>query len=186
MLLFNASKSGDVATVQALCESGVDVIGSRQENGMSSILLACRNGHIGLMDYLLEQGANPNDAENYGGTCLMAAACYRHPDCVRRLIDAGSDVEYAYPGDNASIIYMTAYCFSKDADEGNLDFEEGSVIRTVELLLDAGAPANAPQIDHETGRTKSALQVLQDMLPSDDKVRRERGGLIALLQQNEE
>eukprot|EP00985_Skeletonema_marinoi_P009676 scaffold4506_cov82-Skeletonema_marinoi.AAC.1 len=186
MLLFNASKSGDVATVQALRESGVDIIGSRQENGMSSILLACRNGHIGLMDYLLEQGANPNDAENYGGTCLMAAACYRHPDCVRRLIDAGSDVEYAYPGDNASIIYMTAYCFSKDADEGNLDFEEGSVIRTVELLLEAGAPANTTQIDHATGRTKSALQVLQEMTPFDDKVRRERDGLIALLQQNEE
>ncbi|KAK1740864.1 ankyrin repeat domain-containing protein, partial [Skeletonema marinoi] len=184
--LFNASKRGDLAKVKTLCESGVDVIGSRQDNGMSSILFACQNGHVDLMDYLLEQGANPNDAENYGGTCLMAAACRRHPDCVRRLIDEGADVEYAYPGDNASIIGMTAYCFSKDDDEGNLDFEEGSVIRMVELLLEAGAPANTPQIDHETGRTETALQVLQGMLPSDDKVRRERDGLIALLQRDEE
>eukprot|EP00984_Skeletonema_dohrnii_P004632 scaffold1635_cov124-Skeletonema_dohrnii-CCMP3373.AAC.6 len=184
--LLMAAKRGDLAKVKALCESGVDIIGGRQDNGMSSILLACQNGHVDLMDYLLEQGANPNDAENYGGTCLMAAACYRHPDCVRRLIDEGADVEYAYPGDNATIIGMTAYCFSKDADEGNLDFEEGSVIRTVELLLEAGAPANTPQIDHETGRTKTALQVLQEMLPFDDKVRRERDGLIALLHRDEE
>eukprot|EP00984_Skeletonema_dohrnii_P007250 scaffold2623_cov78-Skeletonema_dohrnii-CCMP3373.AAC.1 len=76
---------------------------------------------------------------------------------------------------------MTAYSFSKDADEGNFHFEEGSVIRTVELLLEAGAP-----VDVETSRGKTALQLLQDMLPSDDKVRRERDGLIALLQRDEE
>jgi len=176
-----AAKRGDLAKVKALCESGVDVIGGRQDDGMSSILLASRNGHVDLMDYLLEQGANPNDAENDGGPCLIAAACYRHPDCVRRLIDAGADVEYAYRGINGGIIHMTAYSFSKDADEGDFHFEEGSVIRTVELLLEAGAP-----VDVETSRGKTALQLLQDMLPSDDKVRRERDGLIALLQRDEE
>jgi hypothetical protein len=112
----------------------------------------------------------------------MAAACYRHPDCVRRLIDAGANVEYVYPGDNASVIYMAAYCFSKDVEEDHdLDFEEGSVVRTVELLLEAGAPGNTPCIDRETSRTKTALQVLQGMLPFNDKVERERAGLIALL-----
>ena len=89
------------------------------------------------------------------GVHVMATACYRHPDCVRRFIDTGADVKYAYPGDNAIIIYMTSYCFSKDADEGDLDFEEGSVINTVELLLEAGVPANSPQIDHKTGLTKT-------------------------------
>mmetsp|Transcript_17323 Transcript_17323/g.34589 ORF Transcript_17323/g.34589 Transcript_17323/m.34589 type:complete len:150 (-) Transcript_17323:97-546(-) len=148
---------------------------------MSSILLASQNGHVDLVDYLLEQGTNPNQAEYYGGTCLMAAACRRHPDCVCRLIDAGADVEYAYRGINGGIIHMTAYSFSKNADEGDFHFEEGSVIRTVELLLEAGAP-----VDVETSRGKTALQLLQDMLPSDDKVRRERDGLIALLQRDEE
>jgi ankyrin repeat protein len=61
-ILFNAAKNGDLATVKALRESsGVDVIGSRQDDGMSSILLACKNGHIDLLNHLLEQGANPND-----------------------------------------------------------------------------------------------------------------------------
>ena len=118
---FNAARDGDLATVRAVRESGVDVIGSRQEDGMSSILLACKHGHVDLLDYLLAQGANPNDEEHYGGTCLMAAACYRHPDCVRRLIDAGADVEYADSVDNASVIYMTALCFSKDADKEDFD-----------------------------------------------------------------
>ena len=170
--VFNAAIRGDLATVKSLHESGIDVIGRRQDDGMSSILLACRNGHTDLVNYLLEQGANPNDSENFGGTCLVAAACFRHPDCVRRLIDAGADVEYSYPGNNETIIHMTAYCFSKDAEEGVLDFEEGSVIRTVELLLEAGAPAET-----------SALQLLQELQTSDDKVRRERDGLITFLQQ---
>jgi hypothetical protein len=180
-ILFNATKAGDLATVRALRESGVDLFNSRQDDGTSSILVAYINGHIDLLDYLLEQGANPNDQENYGGTCLMAAACYHNPDCVRRLIEAGADVKYVYPGDNASVIYMAASGL-KEVEEGNLDFEEGSVVRTVELLLEAGAPGNTPCIDRVTYRTKTALQCLQDMLPFDGKVERERNGLIALLQ----
>jgi len=184
--LFSAAICGDLATVKALRESGVDVIGSRQDDGMSSILLACRNGRIDLLDYLLEQGANPNDKENYGNTCLMAAACYRQLDCVRRLINAGADAKYVYPGDNASVIFMLAYCFSKDIKEGDFDFVEGSVVRTVELLLEAGAPGNTACIVHGTSRRKTALQVLQGMLAFNEKVRRERDGLIALLQACEE
>ena len=170
--LFNAAKTGDLDTVKAIHESGVDVIGSRQDDGCSSILLACRNGHTDLVNYLLEQGADPNDREHYGGTCLMAAACFRHPDCVRRLIDAGADVDCAYPENNRTIIHLTAYYFWEHAEDEVLDFEEGSVIRTVRLLLEAGAPVET-----------SALRLLQQLQPVDDKVRRERDGLITLLQQ---
>ena len=106
----------------------------------------------------------------------MAAACYAHPDCVSCLIDAGADVKYAYSGDNATIIYMTVLCFSDP--QTCYDFEEGHVIRTVQLLLDAGAPWNTPA----NGWT--ALQMLQDMDMSavDGKVKQERDGIIDLLQ----
>ena len=179
--LTDAAKRGDVTAVEALREAGVDIIGSRQKDGMSSILLACRNGKVDLVRYLLDQGASPEDKEYYGGTCLMAAACYAHPDCVSCLIDAGADVKYAYSGDNATIIYMTVLCFSNP--QTYYDFEEGHVVRTVQLLLDAGAPWNTPANGHiSNGRT--ALQMLQDMDMSavDDKVKRERDGIIDLLQ----
>lgn len=102
--LFTSSTYGDIPAVDGLRKSGVDIIGSRMDNGMSSILIASRNGHTGLLEYLLEQGADANDKEYYGGTCLMAAACYRQPDCVRLLIDAGANTKYAYSGDNATVI----------------------------------------------------------------------------------
>ena len=168
----------------------MDIIGTRSSQVVSCILLACINGHTDLLDYLLKHGADPDDEEFYGGTCLMAAACHRNPDCVRYLIDAGADIMYRYSGDNATIIYMTALCFSKDAEEEGEDFfEEGSVIRTVKLLLDAGAPGNTPSLytDSKTGEyegdSRTALQLLIGMpVDTEGKVRRERDGLIMLLQ----
>ena len=52
--LLDAAKSGDVETVDSLRRSGVDIIGTRSSEGMSSILLASRNGHTDLLDYLLK------------------------------------------------------------------------------------------------------------------------------------
>jgi len=182
--LLDAAKCGDVETVDSLRRSGVDIIGTRSSQGVSCILLACINGHTDLLDYLLKHGADPNDVEFYGGTCLMAASCYRNPDCVRRLIEVGADVDYRYTGDNATIVYMTALCFSKDAEkEGEDFFEEGSVIRTVKLLLDAGASGNTPSYPGEyEGDSRTALQLLIGMSVAEGKVRRERDGLIMLLQ----
>lgn len=189
--LLNAARFGDVATVVSLRKSGVDILSTRSDDGMSSILFASRNGHIDLLNYLLEHGADPNDEEYYGGTCLMAASCYRNPDCVRRLIEAGADVSYKYSGDNATVIYMTVYVFWKDSEEYDHEnfFEEGSVIRTVKLLLDAGAPGNtrSTSFDCVVGVGKTALQVLLGMsVGTGGKIRRERDGLIMLLQDQDD
>jgi hypothetical protein len=43
-ILFNATKAGDLATVRALRESGVDLFNSRQDDGTSSILLGALTG----------------------------------------------------------------------------------------------------------------------------------------------
>ncbi|KAL7456877.1 hypothetical protein ACHAWC_008335, partial [Mediolabrus comicus] len=158
-----------------LYESGVDIIGSRFRDGTSSILLACLHGKVDLVRYLLDQGASPNDTDPYyGETCLMAAAYYAHPDCVSCLIGAGADVRYGHCGYYVTIIYLAACSFS-ESEPG--DFEEGDVIRTIELLLDAGAPCDIPF------NGKTALQLVQDMDTSvvDDKVESERDGIIDLL-----
>mmetsp|Transcript_24194 Transcript_24194/g.52170 ORF Transcript_24194/g.52170 Transcript_24194/m.52170 type:complete len:197 (+) Transcript_24194:181-771(+) len=188
-ILFAAASFGEVPGVEALRASGVDIIGSRRDDGLSSIILASRNGHTRLLDYLLYYGADANDQEYYGGTCLVAAACFRHPDCVRRLIDAGADTSYAYSGDNATIIYMAVICFKKDVEgygeEDDIFFDEGSLIRTVKLLLGAGAPGHTKQ-DDGSSSSKTALQVLRGMSigVAMEAIKRERDGLIALLQEH--
>ena len=112
----------------------------------------------------------------------MAAACYGRVDCVKRLISAGANVNCSYVGDNATVIYMLVYCFSREVEEngdGEDVFEQGSKIRTIEVLLEAGAPSNVPNILDG----KNAPDVLNEMnVDGMDRARRERDGLIAILQ----
>lgn len=78
---------------------------------------------------------------------------------------------------------MTALCFAKDFEEyGEEFYEEGSVIRVFELL-GAGAPGHTPQCDG-IGKSETALGMLQGMVVgARGKVKEERDGLIALLQE---
>ncbi|KAL3799864.1 hypothetical protein ACHAWO_009985 [Cyclotella atomus] len=81
--LLYAASEGDVAWVERLRKAGVDVAHCRvRDDGMSAILVASKYGHIELLDYLLNLGDDPNDTENYGNSCLTAAACYGHPSAV--------------------------------------------------------------------------------------------------------
>lgn len=180
--LLYASLDGDVAWVEKCRKKGMDILNSRFKDGMSCILYACKYGYVELLDYLLAKGANPNDEEYCGGTCLMAAACYGRVDCVKRLISAGANVNCSYVGDNATMIYMLVYVFSREVEEngdGEDVFEQGSKIRTIEVLLEAGAPCNVPNI----WDGKNALDILNEMnVDGMDRARRERDGLIAILQ----
>ena len=74
--LFAALIYGDLATVKRSHEAGVDLLNTRYKDGLSPIIYACRDGHIDILNYLLEIGADPDDMEDYGGTCLGAAACF--------------------------------------------------------------------------------------------------------------
>ena len=153
------------------------------DDGMTSTLLAARNGHLKLLEFILANGGNPNDCEHYGGTCLMAAACFAHPECVRALVKAGADVTYAYAGDNANSVYMLALCFTgnltKDADSVEASLQEHSApwVRTLDLLLGYGAAPDQPS------ENRTALSLLQETHVDEDmpRTREERASLIALL-----
>ena len=153
------------------------------DDGMTSTLLAARNGHLELLEFILANGGNPNDCEHYGGTCLMAAACFAHPECVRALVKAGADVTYAYAGDNANCVYMLALCFTgsltEDADSMEASLQEHSApwVRTLDLLLGYGAAPDQPS------QNRTALSLLQETHVDEDmpRTREERANLIALL-----
>jgi uncharacterized protein len=53
---------------------------------------ASENGHLQIVEALLEAGANVNDATLYHGTAILCATSRGHEDVVARLIAAGANV----------------------------------------------------------------------------------------------
>ena len=183
--LLVAARGGDYEAFTSLFATTQSPHEVRTDDGLSSTLLASRNGHLQILEFLLARGADPNDTEHYGGTCLMAAACYGHPECARALVRAGADVHYRYPADHTGVVYMMAYCFShpSETDEAKeaklLGANESRFVRTLALLLAHGA-RDSPIISGATALSK--LLTWPCSSEGLERTREERAGMIALLQ----
>lgn len=139
-------------------------------------LYAARNGDTSVLAARLGHGADPNNQDDgHGGTCLVASACYAKAECTRLLIEHGANVNYAYSGDNASILFMLALVF-QDRPVGM--YRPGDYVLTADLLVEAGAPTDMTNIEGEC-----ALDLLRSMeVEEDSQHGRERQGLIAVIE----
>lgn len=70
-------------------------IHDRNGRGWSPIIVAAYHGNLGVVDYLLTEGADPNDQNYKGTTVLMYAKEYalrsRNKDVFNLLLEAGAD-----------------------------------------------------------------------------------------------
>eukprot|EP00959_Pyramimonas_sp_CCMP1952_P335435 7023210-Pyramimonas_sp.AAC.1 len=70
--LCDAASKGDVETIRLLRLCGVD-LNSHDYDGRSALMLACAEGHVPTVFYLLYAGAIPNKRDRWGGTALNDA-----------------------------------------------------------------------------------------------------------------
>jgi len=87
-LLF-AARVGDLESARLLAAGGADV-NDRAALGTSALTIAAHSGHGDVAAFLLDQGANPNDA-SAGYTALHAALLHRDATLVQRLLEKGAD-----------------------------------------------------------------------------------------------
>lgn len=146
---------------------------------ISPTLYAARNGHTAVLEERLGRGADPNQDDGHGGTCLMASACYGKPECARLLIEAGADATCAYTGVTDGMLDMLALVF-QDRPEDR--YRPGDYILTANLLEESGAPVNEMQ-DNGRDHGMTALDLLCSMNAEEcTQHGRERRGLIAVLE----
>ena len=103
--LLDALLDGEVRTVAAWLDSGVHVnrgwttpvpTGRRHPphhshaTGVTMLLLACVHGQMGVIDLLLERGADTDLQDNVGGYPLFNATLHGQAAVVRRLLRAGA------------------------------------------------------------------------------------------------
>ncbi|HWC75634.1 MAG TPA: ankyrin repeat domain-containing protein [Gemmatimonadales bacterium] len=92
--LFDAARTGDVATLTALLDRHPDRLQARDEPYAFTLLhAAAREGQLATVDLLLRRGLDPNVREKGDNTYPMHwAAAAGKLDVVRRLADGGGDV----------------------------------------------------------------------------------------------
>ena len=64
---------------------------SRDDRGMTAIHVASLCGHVGIVDFLLEHDADPDDADADGSTPLHCAASRGHQNTLLLLLHANAD-----------------------------------------------------------------------------------------------
>jgi len=85
--LMLAALQGELALCQALIKNGADV----NKPGWAPLHYAATNGHLDVMNLLLEENAYIDAASPNGTTPLMMAAHYGTESAVKLLLEAGAD-----------------------------------------------------------------------------------------------
>ncbi|MCW0220622.1 MAG: ankyrin repeat domain-containing protein [Prosthecobacter sp.] len=138
--------------------------------GEPLIFIAVRAGDIGLIDYFLCRGVDPNIQDNFGGTPIKIAAGGGKVDVVKFLAGQGVDVldkrklgatPFREASRNNQIEVMEVlWLAGADVNEPDdakvtplIGCAKGGKLEAVQWLLDHGADINA-----KDGRGKTALQ----------------------------
>ena len=173
--LLLAARQGYMESSQALIAAGVDVNQVSAGDKASPLLVATLNGHFDLAKYLLDQGANPNLAEDNGATPLYAVvncewapkSLYPQPraylnqrvgylDLMTALLDKGADpnarlkkkVWYSgYSFDLSGVDEIGATAFWRAAYASDVD--------AMKLLVARGADPHIPSMKG-AGRPRTA------------------------------
>jgi hypothetical protein len=90
--LVTASERGDVTKVAALIGQGADPDWMRKGGGHRPLTAAISQGHLPVLELLIEHGADVNAYATVGYTPLMFAAFTGDVTAARLLIKAGADV----------------------------------------------------------------------------------------------
>lgn len=167
------SERGDTPLNYAISKQSLITIRALVESGNANVSLPCRwsckrtplqeaaeGGSMEIVEYLLEQGAQPNEAPatHAGATALQLAAIKGYMGIAARLIEAGADVN-AKPA-----MFDGRFAFEGATEHGRIDmmlflFKNGADLLGDDQLQYRGAVQLAQENAHH-----AALKLAQDLL----------------------
>jgi ankyrin repeat protein len=129
--LVRASRQGDLATVQKLVESRVDV-NSTDEHRAGTLLTFTPS----VIEYLISNGADPNRQHNESGAPVLVGIAYmNNVECVRALLEGGADPNRARVSTGETPLHSSLAKSSENVSDADRH-------AVVQLLIDHGADPN--------------------------------------------
>ena len=90
--LMEAASAGHCSVARILLEFGAGINTHSNEFKESALTLACYKGHLEMVRFLLEAGADQEHKTDEMHTALMEASMDGHVEVVRLLLDSGAQV----------------------------------------------------------------------------------------------
>jgi len=125
--IHKAAHGGDLKRVREIIEKDPSQINVQDVGGFTPLQLASGKGHIGVVEYLLEHGADTELGNNVGYRPLSLAAKFGHYETVRVLLERGARVNSTDVFGNTALHAAAMY----------------SGREIMELLVSHGADVNA-------------------------------------------
>ena len=132
--LFQLVRAGDAARLQRLFERGFDAPNIRDGKGNSLLMLASYNGQIETTRVLLENGGDPQIANDMGQIPLAGAAFKGNTEMARLLIEHGANVNARMSDGKTPLMFAAMF----------------NRTEIIDLLLEHGADASIPAGDGST------------------------------------
>ncbi|XP_034251058.1 ankyrin repeat domain-containing protein 17 isoform X2 [Thrips palmi] len=126
--LMEAASAGKVAVAKVLLDHGAGINTHSNEFKESALTLACYKGHLDMVRFLLEEGADQEHKTDEMHTALMEASMDGHVEVAKLLLDSGAQVNM--PTDSFESPLTLAAC-GGHVDLAMLLIERGANIEEV-------------------------------------------------------
>ena len=135
--LFQLVRSSDAARLQGLFDKGFDAPNIRDGRGNTLLMLASYNGQLEMTRVLLENGGDPQIANDMGQIPLAGAAFKGNTEMAKLLIEHGADVNAQMPDGKTPLMFAAMF----------------NRLEIIDLFLEKGADVSLKSMDGSTAQT---------------------------------
>ena len=135
--LFQLVRSSDAERIQGLFEKGFDAPNIRDGKGNTLLMLASYNGQLEMSRVLLENGGDPQIANDMGQIPLAGAAFKGNTPMAKLLIEHGADINAQMADGKTPLMFAAMF----------------NQLEIIDLLLENGADASLKTNDGATAQS---------------------------------
>ncbi|KAK2579123.1 hypothetical protein KPH14_001294 [Odynerus spinipes] len=106
--MLSAAENGDLEKVKKLLKKDPRLLECTDKDGYTPLHRACYGNHIGIVEYLLEMGANRDAKTLDEWQPLHSACCWNNVECAAVLIANGADINAKSKGDQTPLHLVSA------------------------------------------------------------------------------